>query len=78
MGDTIMHYAAYKKNKMLIEYLITNKASPLIANSVIKIIKKFYKRKIYYYLYLKCFIINFLYNNIFKIIKLNILERIIS
>lgn len=28
MGDTILHYASFKKNKALIEYLLNNNANP--------------------------------------------------
>ena len=42
MGDTILHYAAYKKNKDIISYLLKNGAQVTIKNSVkiIFIIKK--------------------------------------
>jgi ankyrin repeat protein len=33
MGDTILHYAAYKKNKDIISYLIKNGAQVTIKNS---------------------------------------------
>jgi len=35
MNDTILHYAAFKRDKRLIEYLIGKGASPELKNSVL-------------------------------------------
>lgn len=42
MGDTILHYAAFKKNKELISYLLKNGASNNKQNSVLNIIYNIY------------------------------------
>ncbi len=42
MGDTILHYAAYKGNKELINYLLTHGASTELKNSVNYYLLHFY------------------------------------
>jgi len=37
MGDTALHYAAYKKNKEIIKYLLLQGANPSLKNSVISL-----------------------------------------
>lgn len=34
MGDTLMHYAAYKSLKKLLQYLLNHAADPYLLNNV--------------------------------------------